>query len=132
MFPSFPFHVNFWCLIKTLIEDVPVEMNILYSTYTNHPDNIARRWKLRWMKKATIPNFLSNFRSRPNLTSFERFQLLIRKQSLYEEGDKVVETLLHVMAKEEIVHIEQKEGGTQLKLIMDFESNGQAMFKPMR
>jgi len=84
------------------------------------------------MKKATIPNFLSNFRSRPNLTSFERFQLLIRKQSLYEEGDKVVETLLHVMAKEEIVHIEQKEGGTQLKLIMDFESNGQAMFKPMR
>jgi len=73
-----------------------------------------------------------NFRSRPNLTSFERFQLLIRKQSLYEEDDKVVDTLLKAMINEEIVHIEQKEGGTQLKLIMDFESNGQAMFKPMR
>ncbi|XP_021947698.1 extracellular serine/threonine protein CG31145 isoform X2 [Folsomia candida] len=70
--------------------------------------------------------------SRPNLTSFERFQLLIRKQSLYEDDDKVVDTLLHEMVIEEIVHIEQKEGGTQLKLIMDFESNGQAMFKPMR
>jgi hypothetical protein len=66
------------------------------------------------------------------LTSFERFQLLIRKQSLYDEDDKVVDTLLHAMVAEEIVHIEQKEGGTQLKLIMDFESNGQAMFKPMR
>ncbi len=100
-------------------------------------------------------------RSRPNLTSFEKFQLLIRKQSLYEDDDKVVDTLLHAMVTEEIVHIEQKEGGlfilhlvlllhiptiityqaiylllyiigTQLKLIMDFESNGQAMFKPMR
>jgi hypothetical protein len=66
------------------------------------------------------------------LTSFERFQLLIRKQSLYEENDKVIDTLLKAMSSEEIVHIEQKEGGTQLKLIMDFESNGQAMFKPMR
>lgn len=43
-----------------------------------------------------------------------------------------MDTLLHAMVTEEIVHIEQKEGGTQLKLIMDFESNGQAMFKPQR
>lgn len=71
-------------------------------------------------------------RSRPNLTYFERFQLLIRKQTLYDETDKVLEGLLNAMATEEIVHIEQKEGGTQLKLIMDFENNGQAMFKPMR
>lgn len=66
------------------------------------------------------------------MTSFERFQLLIRKQSLYSEGDGILENLLRSMATEEVVHIEQKEGGTQLKLIMDFESNGQAMFKPMR
>lgn len=72
------------------------------------------------------------YRSRPNLTSFERFQLLIRKQSLYSDVDGILENLLHGMASEEIVHIEQKEGGTQLKLVIDFESNGQAMFKPMR
>jgi len=28
--------------------------------------------------------------------------------------------------------IEQKEGGTQFKLIVDFPNGGQAMFKPMR
>jgi hypothetical protein len=27
---------------------------------------------------------------------------------------------------------EQQEGGTQLKLIIDFASGGQALFKPMR
>ncbi|CAG7834153.1 unnamed protein product [Allacma fusca] len=69
---------------------------------------------------------------RPNLTYFERFQLLIRKQAMYTESDGVIEGLLREMATEEIVHLEQKEGGTQLKLIIEFDSNGQAMFKPMR
>jgi len=77
-----------------------------------------------------LNSFISS--AKPNLTSFEKFQLRIRKQSMYRESDGILEDLLRAMAKEDIVHLEQKEGGTQLKLIMDFESNGQAMFKPMR
>ena len=66
------------------------------------------------------------------MTYFEKFQLNIRKQSLYEEDDNIIEGLLQEMVTEEIIRLEQKDGGTQLKLIMEFESNGQAMFKPMR
>ncbi len=66
------------------------------------------------------------------MTYFEKFQLLIRKQTLYAEEDGIIDGLLRAMATEDITHIEQKEGGTQLKLIIDFESSGQAMFKPMR
>jgi len=81
----------------------------------------------------TIAEFLHiETDGRPNLTYFEKFQLNIRKQSLYEEEDHIIEGLLKEMVTEEIIRLEQKEGGTQLKLIMEFESNGQAMFKPMR
>lgn len=57
---------------------------------------------------------------------------MIRKQAMHTESDGILESLLRAMTTETVTHLEQKEGGTQLKLIMDFESNGQAMFKPMR
>ena len=66
------------------------------------------------------------------MTYFEKFQLAVRKQSLYSEQDGIVDNLLREMVTEDLTRLEQKEGGTQFKLIVDFTSTGQAMLKPMR
>ncbi|CAH2037230.1 unnamed protein product, partial [Iphiclides podalirius] len=47
-----------------------------------------------------------------NASNLEKFQLRIAQHELYED--------------------EQKEGGTQLKLIIDYQNGVQALFKPMR
>jgi hypothetical protein len=39
---------------------------------------------------------------------------------------------MHDMATLPVVKVGQKDGGTQLKLVIDFENGGQALFKPMR
>ncbi|OQR76269.1 extracellular serine/threonine-like, partial [Tropilaelaps mercedesae] len=67
-----------------------------------------------------------------NLTTFERFQAAISQDQLYAADSAVVDELIRDMARLEIVRVVQKEGGTQLKLIIDYENGGQALFKPMR
>lgn len=67
-----------------------------------------------------------------NLSNWELFHLRISQNELYQEENSIVDNLLRDMARMPIVHIGQKEGGTQLKLIIDFENAGQALFKPMR
>jgi hypothetical protein len=67
-----------------------------------------------------------------NATSFQKFQLQINEQSLYTEGSAVIDELLHDMANIQFQSLYMKEGGTQLKLMIDFPGGGQAMFKPMR
>lgn len=63
---------------------------------------------------------------------WERFQLGISRLQMYPQSSPVVATLLKSMQHLPITAIVQKEGGTQLKLIIDFEGGGQALFKPMR
>ncbi|KOB71917.1 Uncharacterized protein OBRU01_11497, partial [Operophtera brumata] len=67
-----------------------------------------------------------------NASNLEKFQLKIAQHELYEDGDPLVEAILKDMTTSSIIHAEQKEGGTQLKLIIDYPNGVQALFKPMR
>ncbi|XP_076366210.1 extracellular serine/threonine protein CG31145-like [Tachypleus tridentatus] len=67
-----------------------------------------------------------------NATSWEMFHLSISQNELYKEEDNVVDELLHEMATLPIVHVRQKEGGTQLKLVIEYDNGEEAIFKPMR
>lgn len=70
--------------------------------------------------------------ARKNSTTLEKFHLQISRTELYPENSKFVDQLLHEMATKPILHVVQKEGGTQLKLVIDYPNNVQALFKPMR
>ncbi|XP_049868694.1 extracellular serine/threonine protein CG31145 isoform X2 [Pectinophora gossypiella] len=67
-----------------------------------------------------------------NASNLEKFQLKIAQHELYEDGEPLVDAVLKDMATLPILHAEQKEGGTQLKLIIDYPNGIQALFKPMR
>jgi len=60
------------------------------------------------------------------------FQLGAERGQLYGKEGETIQELLTYMQGQPIVGVQQKEGGTQLKLVIDFEDGGQAMFKPMR
>ncbi|KAK0075839.1 hypothetical protein PV326_011244 [Microctonus aethiopoides] len=66
------------------------------------------------------------------MSTLEKFHLQISKLELYPKDSNVVEQLLYEMATKPIVHVAQKEGGTQLKLVIDYSDDLQALFKPMR
>lgn len=68
----------------------------------------------------------------PNMTLWERFQASISRDSLYDANTHLIDQLLREMATMPIVHVGIKDGGTQLKLLIDYENGGQALFKPMR
>uniref|UniRef100_T1KRA7 FAM20 C-terminal domain-containing protein n=1 Tax=Tetranychus urticae TaxID=32264 RepID=T1KRA7_TETUR len=70
--------------------------------------------------------------ARRNLTNWEKFHLNIHQHDLYTESESTIDDLLKDMATLPIVRVGQKEGGTQLKLIIDYRNSGQALFKPMR
>ncbi|KAL0118119.1 hypothetical protein PUN28_009057 [Cardiocondyla obscurior] len=78
---------------------------------------------IREMRKMTI---------KKNSTTLEKFHLQISRLELYAEDSKYVDQLLHEMATKPILHVVQKDGGTQLKLVIDYGDNMQALFKPMR
>ncbi|KAG6450256.1 hypothetical protein O3G_MSEX006491 [Manduca sexta] len=67
-----------------------------------------------------------------NASNLEKFQLKIAQHELYEDGEPLVDAVLKDMATLPVLHAEQKEGGTQLKLIIDYPNGVQALFKPMR
>ncbi|RVE51652.1 hypothetical protein evm_003784 [Chilo suppressalis] len=67
-----------------------------------------------------------------NASNLEKFQLRIAQHELYEEEEVLVDAVLKDMSSLPIIHAEQKEGGTQLKLIIDYPNGIQALFKPMR
>lgn len=67
-----------------------------------------------------------------NATSLDQFHYHISKMEMYRKEDPNVGHVLHAMATLPISKIEQKEGGTQLKLVITFSNNIQALFKPMR
>ncbi|GBO12447.1 Extracellular serine/threonine protein CG31145, partial [Araneus ventricosus] len=75
---------------------------------------------------------IHNIELEKNLTRMELLHLRISDLDLYAEDDTNVDELLNEMEKMPIVHVEEKTGGTQLKLLITFQDGNQAMFKPMR
>ena len=67
-----------------------------------------------------------------NLTNWEKFQLNIRQNELYTTDSSYIDDLIKDMGTHKIVRVCQKDGGTQLKLVIDYANGGQALFKPMR
>lgn len=83
------------------------------------------------LRNPTLAEIL-NIPERKNMSHLEKFQMRISQYELYGKDDELVNQLLQDMATERIVHISQKDGGTQIKLIIDYPNNIQALFKPMR
>lgn len=81
--------------------------------------------------KITFENTLK-MESRDNMTLLERFHQHIAKRQMYSDHDSIVEQLLHDLASRPIVRVTQKDGGTQIKLVIDYDNKQQALFKPMR
>lgn len=79
----------------------------------------------------TIADMLGT-KPRHNATTLEKFQYSISKHELYRKDDPLVDQLLHDMATQKIQHVCQKDGGTQIKLVIDYPHGAQALFKPMR
>ncbi|KAK5641275.1 hypothetical protein RI129_009822 [Pyrocoelia pectoralis] len=75
---------------------------------------------------------IKKIKIRKNATNLERFQLQISQHELYGKDDIYVNKLLQEMGTQPIIHVVQKTGGTQLKLIIDYPRGLQALFKPMR
>ncbi|XP_063994366.1 extracellular serine/threonine protein CG31145 [Diachasmimorpha longicaudata] len=69
---------------------------------------------------------------RKNSSILQKFHLQISRLEMYPDNSEIVDKLLEEMATKPIVHIAQKDGGTQLKLVIDYPNDLQALFKPMR
>lgn len=84
--------------------------------------------------KAANPTLgeLKHLKIGSNSTILEKFHYQISKHELYPKDSSLVQELLSLMATEPILHVAQKSGGTQLKLIIDYPNEVQALFKPMR
>lgn len=67
-----------------------------------------------------------------NATNLEKFQLAISKKELYRENDTVVDAVIRDMANLPIRHVYQKDGGTQLKLVIEYSNDVKSLMKPMR
>ncbi|XP_037787764.1 extracellular serine/threonine protein CG31145-like [Penaeus monodon] len=72
------------------------------------------------------------FLLRDNATLWDKFHLSISRDELYAADDPAINKLLEQVKTLQINHITQKEGGTQLKLLIEFSNGGHALFKPMR
>lgn len=68
-----------------------------------------------------------------NSTILHKFHGQITNREMYsEQSADVVLQLLHEMADREINLVNQMSGGTQLKLIITYDNEMRALFKPMR
>ena len=108
-----------------------------------------RKWKIlepSVKENPTLADVMSVPEERLN-SVWDKFQYGISREEMYpEESFEVTAVLesirqLPIVGRQSVVSskatstylgITQKEGGTQLKLIIDFEDGGQALFKPMR
>nr|CAI5866966.1 unnamed protein product [Callosobruchus analis] len=89
------------------------------------------RNKIHSAKNPTLGQ-LKGLKLRKNSTVLEQFHYQISQNELYPANSPLVDAILHEMISEPITHVAQKTGGTQLKLIIDYENGMQALFKPMR
>uniref|UniRef100_A0A915M5S8 FAM20 C-terminal domain-containing protein n=1 Tax=Meloidogyne javanica TaxID=6303 RepID=A0A915M5S8_MELJA len=85
------------------------------------------------MKNTTLAKYWLETHRRvvPVEDSWERFYAGISSCELYND-DRLMDKLLSDMSKLRIKHTAIMEGGTQVKLVLTFENDKQAVFKPMR
>ncbi|XP_022179191.1 extracellular serine/threonine protein CG31145 [Myzus persicae] len=69
---------------------------------------------------------------RPNSTALTIFHSRISKREMYPKNDTYVPLILKNMATARILSVAQKEGGTQLKLVIEYTNGDKALMKPMR
>uniref|UniRef100_A0A2H8TM19 Dentin matrix protein 4 n=1 Tax=Melanaphis sacchari TaxID=742174 RepID=A0A2H8TM19_9HEMI len=69
---------------------------------------------------------------RPNTTALTVFHSRISKREMYPKNDTYVPFILKTMSVSPILSVAQKEGGTQLKLVIEFVNGDKALMKPMR
>ncbi|XP_011254429.2 uncharacterized protein LOC105250165 [Camponotus floridanus] len=106
-------------------------MDLIVNRYANIDEGVARIDRGSRDHNPTIGE-LKKVIPRKNGTVLEKFHLQISRLELYPKNSKYVDQLLHEMATKPILHVVQKDGGTQLKLAIDYGDNMQALFKPMR
>uniref|UniRef100_A0A183CF71 Fam20C domain-containing protein n=1 Tax=Globodera pallida TaxID=36090 RepID=A0A183CF71_GLOPA len=84
-------------------------------------------------KNVTLAEYWMETQGRvvPKQDSWERFYAQIGSCDLYRE-EAMIDALLADLNKLEIKHTAIMEGGTQVKLILTFDNDKQAVFKPMR
>lgn len=84
-------------------------------------------------KNVTLAEYWLDSQNRvvPTQDSWERFYAQIGTCDLYH-NDQIIDELLYDLNKMPIKHTAIMEGGTQVKLILTFENDKQAVFKPMR
>ncbi|RUS71632.1 hypothetical protein EGW08_020602 [Elysia chlorotica] len=75
---------------------------------------------------------LEEFANQKGRRAWEQFHHGIRQHALYLPTETYVNKLMADLQDTEIVDVEQKEGGTQIKLMITCKDEGQALFKPMR
>ncbi|XP_050298158.1 extracellular serine/threonine protein CG31145 [Anthonomus grandis grandis] len=83
------------------------------------------------LKNPTIAD-VKNIIIDKNSSALDKFHYQISQHELYPKDSPLVDELLRLMQTEPILHVAQKSGGTQLKLIIDYPNDLQALFKPMR
>ncbi|XP_060849857.1 extracellular serine/threonine protein CG31145 isoform X2 [Rhopalosiphum padi] len=69
---------------------------------------------------------------RPNTTALTIFHSRISKREMYPKNDTYVPLILKNMSVSPILSVAQKEGGTQLKLVIEYLNGDKALMKPMR
>ncbi|XP_050058641.1 extracellular serine/threonine protein CG31145 isoform X2 [Aphis gossypii] len=69
---------------------------------------------------------------RLNTTALTIFHSRISKREMYPKNDTYVPLILKNMSVSPILSVAQKEGGTQLKLVIEYLNGDKALMKPMR
>lgn len=76
---------------------------------------------------------LLNFKMSKKPSNLEKFHYNISRNEMYSESNAdTIAALLHDMATMKLRRVIQKDGGTQLKLTLQFDKDIKALFKPMR
>ncbi|XP_070581205.1 extracellular serine/threonine protein kinase FAM20C-like isoform X2 [Ptychodera flava] len=75
---------------------------------------------------------LKPYRTFRKVPAWEQFQNGINRYGLYNHNSDVIPELLNNLANQEIAEVDEKNGGTQVKLIIDYVDGGQALFKPWK
>ena len=139
---------NIWRVIKESENAEMSDYNVLtlgeYDVWKNSTFHKAK-WELEneWVETTIIVKTSpyktigseNNISMTRNSKVWDRFQLGVSNVALYdssEEDQSMMRELLESLASTPLNSIEQFDGGTQFKLLINLNNGGKAMFKPMR